>query len=46
MVRLKIEWLRKNEMRKKEKLEALLQHLEDEMAWVNSLIKENRDLQS
>jgi NTP pyrophosphatase (non-canonical NTP hydrolase) len=45
VARPKLEWLQKNEMRKKEKLEALLEHLEDEMTQVLSLIQEevNKD---
>jgi hypothetical protein len=45
VARQKIEWLQKNKMRKTEKLEALLWHLEDKMAWIESLIeKENEDM--
>jgi hypothetical protein len=45
MVRRKIEWLQKNEMRKEERLAVLLRHLEDEIDRVESLIeKENEDM--
>jgi hypothetical protein len=40
VARPKLEWLQKNEMRKKEKMEVLLEHLEDEMIWVMSLIRD------
>jgi hypothetical protein len=38
--RPKLECLQKNEMRKKEKMEVLLEHLEDEMTQVMSLIQD------
>ena len=44
MARARIEWLQKHEMRKKEKLEALLRHLEDEIARVESLIENENEV--
>ena len=45
MARVRIEWLRKHEMRKEAKMETLLRHLENEIARVKSLVeKENEFL--
>jgi urease accessory protein UreF len=37
--RAKAAWLQQHKMRKADKMEELLQHLEDEISWVESLIE-------
>jgi hypothetical protein len=43
MARAKVEWLIRHEMKKEERLLALLQHLEDEITRVESLIEKEKD---
>jgi hypothetical protein len=41
--RARVEWLKMCEMQKKERLEALLRHLEDEITRVQSLLEKEKD---